>query len=624
MKLKHTIYITFVLIIGLSSTANAQYWQQKADYTIRVSLDPGKNSLSGVESIIYTNNSPDTLTKVYYHLYFNAFQPGSSMDIRSRTILDPDERVGDRIYHLKPFEMGKYSIKSIEQDTRKVKSYSVDETIMEVTLSRPIMPGGTTVLDMEFECQIPIQIRRSGRDNMEGIQYSMSQWYPKLCEYDHRGWATDPYIGREFYGVWGDFDVYITLPDSFKVAGTGVEMAQLEVPTLNKNMKVGSNSKPFNEDSKLITHYFKAEKVHDFVWAADPQYTLDIYKVNKDLSLTFAYQATDKNRENWKKLQPIMAEAIQFASEYFGKYPYSHYSFIQGGDGGMEYPMATLIVGDIPLNGLISVSVHEMMHSWFQGVLGFNESLYYWMDEGFTSYAETIVKDHLKSKGMFPGKTAADAFKADNKRLVAFYKSGHAENLASHADHFNTNAAYGVGAYVKGSVFLSQLGYIIGEQALHSSLLKLYTDWQFKHPEGEDFIRIAEKKSGLQLDWYYRYMIYSNDLPDYAIDSVSSENGKTHILLKRKGLMPMPVDIVIEMKSGKKQYYTIPLDLMLGSKKQDLPKHDFTSLNAWAWVNPNYIWSIETSLSDIKSIQIDPSGRMVDLNEADNTWTAKE
>jgi len=285
--------------------------------------------------------------------------------------------------------------------------------------------------------------------------------------------------------------------------------------------------------------------------------------------------------------------------------------------------MATLIVGDIPLSGLISVSVHEMMHSWYQGVLGFNESLYPWMDEGFTSYAETVVKEHLKSKGMYPGKVADNPFISDNSNLVKFSKTGLAENLATHADHYNTNAAYGVAAYVKGSVFLSQLGYVIGEQALHSTLLEFYKDWKFKHPEGEDLMRIAERKSGLQLDWYYRYMVYSTELPDYAIDTVLNQGNKTLINLKRKGLMPMPIDIKVEMSDGSAILYTIPLNLMLGHKTNDLPISKFTALTAWDWVNPDYQIVLDRPINSIKSIQIDPTGRMVDLNDTDNKWVPK-
>ena len=188
-----------------------------------VSLDVHTNRFKGTQKLIYTNNSPDTLHKVFYHLYLNAFQPGSMMDVRSRTIVDPDPRVRDRIEHLTPDEIGYQHVRDLYQDGQSLK-YSLQCTILEVTLDHPILPHSKTEFDMQFTGQVPIQIRRTGRDNREGIRYSMTQWYPKMAEYDYQGWHADPYIGREFYGVWGDFDVHITIDSSYTVAGTGYLM----------------------------------------------------------------------------------------------------------------------------------------------------------------------------------------------------------------------------------------------------------------------------------------------------------------------------------------------------------------------------------------------------------------
>ena len=613
------ITIAIGLLWFTSLPAQSGYWQQQADYTIRVKLKPDKHTLEGFESIVYTNNSPDTLRVIYFHLYYNAFQPGSAMDIRSRTIADPDRRVGDRISKLKPHETGEYFIKAIEVDGHHIKDFIVDETILEVKLAKPLLPGKTATIKMEFESQIPVQIRRTGRYNSEGVAYSMAQWYPKLCEYDRDGWATDPYIGREFYGVWGNFDVYITLPDSFKIAGTGELISKIETPemTLSKEGKLSND--------KWVTWFFRAEKVHDYVWAADPDYIIEELKVNKDLKLIFAYKKSLKAIDNWKKLQPVMAEAITYASRTFGKYPYKQYSFIQGGDGGMEYPMATLIMGELSMQGLTSVSVHEMMHSWYQGVLGMNESVYAWMDEGFTSYAETRVKNHLQTKNMYPGDPDKPMFAGDNATLTGFLKRGSSEPMNTHADHFNTNAAYGVSSYVKGSVFLSQLGYVIGEPALNKSLLIFYDEWKFKHPTDLDFMRIAERVSGMELGWYHQYMLNRIELPDLAIDTVfSTSANETMVVLGNHSIFPMPVDVVVEDTNNNKRYFTIPVNLMRKAKQSDLKGINWTPLPAWNWVHPYYELLIDMPKERIRSIHIDPSARLADLNPADNTWPQPE
>src|SRR5699024_7072828 len=212
-----------------------------------------------------TNHSPDTLDRVFYHLYLNAFQPGSMMDVRSRTIVDPDSRVGDRISKLGSDEIGYQKIQNLLQDGKNVK-FTEEGTILIVDLDEPILPGESTQLEMNFEAQIPLQIRRTGRDNLEGIRYSMSQWYPKISEYDERGWHPTPYIGREFHSVWGDFDVKIEIDKDYVVAATGNLIKADEIGYGYIDEEVDHNGK------NTLTWHFTAENVLDFVWAADPDY----------------------------------------------------------------------------------------------------------------------------------------------------------------------------------------------------------------------------------------------------------------------------------------------------------------------------------------------------------------
>ena len=205
---------------GFAGMSQKGYWQQHVDYTMNIDMDVNTNRFTGEQELVYKNNSPDTLIKVFYHLYYNAFQPGSMMDARSRTIQDPDPRVKDRIFHLNEDEQGYQKVNSLTQNGQAVK-YVMEGTILEVTLDKPILPGKTATFNMAFEAQVPKQIRRTGRDNHEGIRYSMTQWYPKMAEYDKDGWHSNPYIGREFHGVWGDFDVKITIDKTYILGGTG-------------------------------------------------------------------------------------------------------------------------------------------------------------------------------------------------------------------------------------------------------------------------------------------------------------------------------------------------------------------------------------------------------------------
>ena len=181
-------------------------WQQRVQYQMDIDMDVAKHQFDGKQTLKYFNNSPDTLYKVYYHLYFNAFQPGSMMDWQNRNPLTADSRVRERISNLKPEETGWHQVKSLTCNGKPAK-FEVKETILEVTLPEPILPKSVAELKMDFRSQVPVQIRRSGRDSRDGVAYSMSQWYPKMAEYDYQGWHLDLYVGREFYGVWGDFEV---------------------------------------------------------------------------------------------------------------------------------------------------------------------------------------------------------------------------------------------------------------------------------------------------------------------------------------------------------------------------------------------------------------------------------
>jgi hypothetical protein len=375
-------FFTLLLTLGGYWLPAQDYrWQQRVEYVMDVSLDVKTHTVAGTQKLTYYNNSRDTLRKVYYHLYFNAFQPGSMMDVRSRNIADPDGRVKDRISKLKDDEIGYQHIQSLKQDGKDTQ-YKVNGTILEVTLPKALLPGAKTVFDMKFESQVPLQVRRSGRNNREGVAYSMTQWYPKLAEYDFKGWHAYQYVAREFHGVWGDFDVKITLDPTFVIAGTG---------KLKNADKVGYGYEQPGATVKRpegnLTWNFVAKDVIDFAWAADPDYLHDRAQVPNGPELHFFYQKNDKILENWKKMEGFAVRHFEHMNKTFGKYPYDSYSIIQGGDGGMEYPMCTLILGEVSLGGLVGVMLHEAAHSWYQGVLASNESLYAWMDEGFTDFS---------------------------------------------------------------------------------------------------------------------------------------------------------------------------------------------------------------------------------------------
>lgn len=607
MNLKIIILLTSLAYQFVSLPIYGQNfrWQQAVDYTIKVSLNVDNHQFEGHEKLIYTNNSPDTLYRVFYHLYFNAFQPGSMMDVRSRNIEDPDSRVMDRISKLKLDEIGYLTPISLKQG-KSALEYTIEGTILAVRLTKPILPHTSTELNMKFKGQVPVQIRRSGRDNKEGIDYSMAQWYPKISEYDAQGWHPEPYIAREFYGVWGDFDVSITIAANYVVAASGI----LQNP--NKVMVKHSQSGAKIQDHKKdITYHFIAKNVHDFMWAADPDYVHKTIQVPGGPKMHFFYVEDEKTRETWPQLIAICPKMVAYMNKQFGQYAYSDFFVIQGGDGGMEYPMSTLIVGRGTQAGLISVTMHEMFHSWYQGALATNESLYPWMDEGFTTYAQTLTKAYLNNT-----KTKLNR---SYQRYLALANSGKQEPLTTHADHYNTNTAYGTGAYSMGSLVPYQLAYIMGTDTFHKAFRDYYYTWRFHHPTPTDFERIMEKNADMVLDWFFLDWIGTTKHLDYAISEVSENNGNVLINLINKNQRPMPVEVMVTYTNGNKERFYMPLRMMRGSKKfnDDILT---TQLPDWPWTNPLNTISLNHKLSDISKIELDPDHRTMDIDYSNNVW----
>jgi hypothetical protein len=608
---------TALIFIGAVVYAqnNTDYWQQEVAYEMKIDVNAEKHQYQGEQNLSYTNNSPDTLSRVFYHLYFNAFQPGSQMDVRSRTIKDADERVGDRISKLSEDEIGFIKVNELLQNTKPV-DYEVEGTVLEVNLKEPIYPGETATFEMKFNAQVPLQIRRSGRDNEEGVEFSMTQWYPKIAEYDFQGWHADPYIAREFHSVWGSFDVKIRMDKDYTIGATGYLQNPEEIGHGYTDEKVRTRG-------EKLTWHFKAPNVLDFAWGADPDFTHDKLEMDNGTTLHFFYQDKINNKENkgtpindnWEKLQPKTKELFEYFNENIGQYPYDQYSVIQGGDGGMEYPMCTLITGERSFESLVGVTAHEAAHSWFQHLLATNETKHEWMDEGFTTYISVLAEDQvLEQNKDFPLERAYSVY-----RQLA--KSGAEQPQTTHADRYRFNFAYGASAYSKGAVFLAQLGYIIGEEYLSQTLKRYYEEWKFKHPTPNDFIRVAEKVSGAELSWYLDEWTKTTNTVDYAVKDVQvdTEGRQTIITLERIGLMPMPIEVEVTLEDGSKKVYYMPLRIMRWEK----PGMDNVE-DDWAWAFPTYDLTVPVANYAVEKVEIDPSGKMADINLDNNVYTKEK
>jgi len=598
---KNLIILISSLIFS-SSVFAQNYWQQEADYNIFVDVNTKKDTYTGNQEIIYTNNSLDTLNKVFFHLYFNAFYPGSDMAERLDSGDDINTRFSVNINNLSQDEVGFLKVSNLKQDNVEVDSF-VSDTILEVTLATPLLPGDSTVFTMNFEGKVPITIRRAGKNSPMGVRLSMAQWYPKISEYDYEGWNTAPYHGREYHGVWGNFDVTIKIHKDYIVAASGYLQ---EVDPSNSKLGIKSGNKRIWN--------FIAPKVHDFTWAADPDYIHDIYDGPNGVKLNFYYKNDPEIISNWKELQPITAQLMEFFNENIGVYPYNQYSVVQGGDGGMEYSMLTLINSGKEFVPLVSVTSHELAHAWFQGVLATNEMKHEWMDEGSASYFGDLAESYVLGSDFY------NSIFSSYYRYISLANSGQEMPQATNANRYKFNRAYESTAYSKGFVFLSQLRYIIGLEAFKETIKNYYDTYKFTHPLPNDFRRIAEQSSEILLNWYLTDWTQTTNKIDYGIFDLKTFKEKSVVTLERIGLMPMPLEVLVKFKSGKESIYYIPIDLMRGEKKKPQYASNWIQIPDWSWANKKYSFEIDHRLDAIISVDINPTRLIADTDESNNTF----
>lgn len=603
--------LLLVPIFSLAQSENS-YWQQEVKYTMDIEMDVKNHQFHGVQKLVYTNNSPDTLYQVFYHLYYNAFQPGSMMDTRAKHIADPDKRIGRRIEKLEKDEIGYHKIKYLKQGDVDMQ-FHIQETVLQAALVEPLAPGVSTTFNMEFDSQVPEQIRRSGRDNKEGVDFTMTQWYPKLAEYDADGWHPDPYVAREFYGVFGSFDVTISIDYRYKIGGTGLlKNSEFTWNLINEENGIKSYELSSNK-KKNRTWTFHAENVHDFAWAADEDFIRTSTVGPNNIELNFFYLKGDW-QENWELLPSYTVGFFNLMNEKFGEYAYPQFSVIQGGDGGMEYPMCTMLKGTGKLDGLVGVMVHESAHNWYYGMLASNEFQYPWMDEGFTSFAEEEVLNVLMEHNKVNPHIRA--------YLTHNYYMGleNREPLSTPGDYYEKNMHYGISSYHRGQVFVAQLRYIVGNEAFSRIMLRYFDEWKFKHPKPGDFLKIAEEESGIQLDWYLNFWMNTNKKIDYAISNITEEKDAFTLNLKRIGEMPMPIEVQVELNNGIVRTYQIPLLSMFGHKED----RNLILAPVWPWTSENYDLRVDLDYKDVKSISIDPGSWVADVNRANNVWPQPE
>lgn len=610
--MRNLFILPLILVMSFAFAQKQGYYQQYARYKMDIDVDAQNFTYKGKQTIDYSNNSPDELKEVYFHLYFNAFKPGSMMDQRAiNQGIEGDSRLQvkgvSRLSTIPKGEEGAQNIHWIKQNGKDVK-FEVQETILKVTLAEPIAAGSTTTFSMEWDAVIPMQIRRSGRNNSEGIDMTMTQWFPKISEYDYDGWATFDYVGREFHSPFADYDVTIKIDKDYVIGAGGTLQNPSEVKGYSEGAKV-----KVDQNGKA-TWRWTANNLLDFAWAADRDYSVESFTILDGPRVYYVYQKNEKTQSLWQESKPLVTKFFQIMNASFGRYAYPSYSFIQGGDGGMEYGMSTMIMGEFTnIKRLVGLMVHEGAHSWFQQMVATNESMSPWLDEGFTSYAESLVMSQLFKED----KPMANPFVGTISNYVNFTKTGNEAPASWLADHHDGGRAYSIASYVKGETFLVELGYIVGEENLSLIMKEYFNQWKMKHATARDFMHIAQKMSGMDLKWFYHYWINTTKTIDYTIEDVVYGDGGTTITLTNNGGVPMPIDFSILTKDNQVVNYHIPLNLTRNWKKKDI-YGSFTTLTYWPWTQKSYTFTIPYTQEQLQALGIDFSQRLADVNPVDN------
>lgn len=571
MTRKHLFSVLGLILVSITAIGqNRPYFQQRVNYTIEVSLNDTLHELSGKVSMTYINHSPDTLTKLFIHLWPNAYQNNNTALVRQE--LDNNNT---NLYFAKPSERGRmdhlsFSIDKIPVDYR---SFEKNGDIAEIALPNPLAPGDSMVVETPFRVKIPGDFSRMGHKEQA---YQISQWYPKPAVYDREGWHPMPYLDLgEFYGEFGSFDVSITLPENYMVAATGVlqnnpeeEVRIRERITLTQTGNFKAIKELFffpKSSTKLKTLHFHQDSIHDFAWFADKRYLIDKKSIllhNKPIDL-YAYYlpfATD----GWKNATQFISKAIQFYSKRLGDYPYAVCSAVQGSlkaGGGMEYPMITVLNDFTDPKTLEQVVVHEVGHNWLYGILGFNERKYPWLDEGINSFYENdYMAEQFPNSPMLSDLGLRRRFSTLDLRYhygkLYTYLFLAAQNdlqpIGLSSEQFS-GLNYGVLVYYTPVILLRHLRGYLGEAQFNQIMLDFATTWRFRHPGPTDLQSFMEEKSGKDLRWFFDQLINTATPIDHKVNWAKKESGTDSTWLVKttdKNRIGAPFTISVLDKSG--------------------------------------------------------------------------
>jgi hypothetical protein len=584
------------------------YWQQRADYVIRASLDAGRNVLTGDEQITYTNNSPDTLRYVWLQLDQNLFSDSS----RGAKLFPPDSRSGTAHANggvtLKWVAVGRAAGGKVAGGTtagaaRGVRPaasspaavppaatsparFFVNGTLMRVDLPRPLAPGGRIALSIGWTFPFGSNANRMGIEEVDGATvYEVAQWYPRMAVYDDvRGWNTEQYLGQgEFYLEYGKFDVSLTVPAEMLVAATGtlrnpervltpVQRARLaRAATSDSTVIIRGRDEIADPASRpvapggTLTWRFTADSVRDFAWAAAKHFIWDAARANRAAG---EVAAGNGGRTLAQSFYPPSADSIwnqstqyvKFAVENYSRwlaYPYAVATNVNGIEGGMEYPMIVFCHNRTGPEALFGVTDHEIGHSWFPMIVGNNERLYPWMDEGFNTF-----QNYYNWEKKFPGRPNR---RANAEAYLRYATAGEWQPVMIPADRIEPQWLGQIGYNKPGLALRLLRDVVLGPERFDGAMREYVRRWAYKHPTPADFFRTIEDATGEDLSWFWRPWFYTTATLDQSVDSIAVADTAgqvtSKVWLRNRGGIIMPVDLELRFDDGATERLTLPAEI---------------------------------------------------------------
>ncbi|HTN45514.1 MAG TPA: M1 family metallopeptidase [Flavipsychrobacter sp.] len=558
--MKNSICFLLACRLTFSLSAQTAYWQQEVNTKIEVTLDDEKHLLHGFETIIYKNNSPDTLRYIYLHLWPNAYKhdhtPFAEQQYQNKKT---------EFYYAKKSQRGYIDSLDFEVEGNDLNYYSAEATpdIARLDLIKPLLPGQQITITTSFRVKIPKVFSRLGHTKQA---YFISQWFPKPAVYDKKGWHPIPYLDiGEFYSEYGSYDVSITLPKNYVVMATGnlldgeenqwldslAAIDWYDSSSIKKKLAMNDSIPPSSTEFKTL--HFHEDQVHDFAWFADKRYIVrkDSFSYdtagNNPITIYTAFLPSYKN--SWRRGTQHLKNALKIYGEGVGQYPYKTIKAVQGdmnAGGGMEYPTVTVI--DKAVGGSKEVIVHEAGHNWFYGILGSNERDHAWMDEGINTFYEQRTmketRDSSKRQDATKKKKKGVSFDVDlNTTVIAqLAASGKDQAIAQTSKNFS-EINYGMDVYYKTAWFLRWMEEYMGRQRFDKGMQDYFNTWKFRHPYPEDFRAVMERNTDKPLDWFFRDLLSTDSRIDFALKKVHTQNGWTTVAVKNKTGLSLPVII---------------------------------------------------------------------------------